>query len=115
MKEKWADKERIGHIIDSISNVEDIMLNISFDEFNLNLEKKLAIERLIEIIGEASNYVSIETRLEHSQLIPWGKMIGTRNFISHEYGKINYELIYQITIEDLPKIKPELEKIYYSF
>jgi len=52
-----------------------------------NRVKRLAIERLIEIVGEAANHVSKDI-IEQNTDIPWSKIIGLRNKIAHDYGEI---------------------------
>jgi len=58
MKHNLTDINRIEHIIESITNLESFLENVSFEEFSNNKEKILAVERSLEIIGEASNNIS---------------------------------------------------------
>ena len=48
MKHELGDKARISHVIEAIDNIEIILNNVSFEEFSKNIEKKLAIERLLK-------------------------------------------------------------------
>jgi uncharacterized protein with HEPN domain len=83
MKPNLTDKNRIQHIIEAISNLEEFLKDISFEEFSNNKEKILAVERSIEIIGEASNHIS-EKIIFHPQIsTPWRQIINTRNIIAH--------------------------------
>lgn len=43
MKHNLTDKNGIKHIIESISNLEDFLKNVSFEEFSNNKEKILAM------------------------------------------------------------------------
>ena len=58
MKHNLTDKNRIEHIIEAISNLENFLKDVSFEEFSNNKEKILAFERSLEIIGEAANHIS---------------------------------------------------------
>lgn len=111
MKNNVSNKERIGDILDAISKVEITLEGVELEVYLLDFRKKLIIERLFEIIGEAANHIDNEVKLKYSK-IPWGKMIGTRNFISHEYVRINHRLLYAVSVEELSIIKPILEEIY---
>ena len=73
MKHELGDIARINHIIDAISDIEQIINNVDLDLFLNNLEKKLAVERLLEIIGEASNHISEKILYESETSTPWGK------------------------------------------
>lgn len=68
-----------------------------------NLVVKRAIERNLEIIGEATNRIykrNPEFELEHTKDI-----IGLRNFIIHSYDNITDETIWAIIVNHLPKLK----------
>ncbi len=41
-------------------------------------------------------------------------MIGQRNIIAHEYGQIDYELLYKTAIDDIPVLIANLEIIFSS-
>jgi uncharacterized protein with HEPN domain len=75
------------------------------------LESKLlrsAVERQLEIIGEAAGKVSNGFREEHPE-IPWKKIISQRNVIAHEYGEIMQELIWVLVTNLIPDLITHLE------
>ena len=73
-----------------------------------------AVERKVEIIGEAARNVSINMQITHSE-IQWKRIIGLRHLLAHEYGEIKYEILWVIVTRDIPElvqlIKPILELI----
>lgn len=80
-----------------------------FEEYSKDTKTKRAIERNIEIIGEAVNRIlrkNKEFKLENAQ-----KIIGTRNRIAHGYDKISDDLIWSIVINHLPKLKVEIQQL----
>jgi uncharacterized protein with HEPN domain len=81
-----------------------------FFEFKKDLKTKKAVERNIEIIGEAvnriTNYKNSEIQIQNAKQI-----IGTRNRIAHEYDNISDEVIWTIIIRELPKLKDEIIKL----
>jgi uncharacterized protein with HEPN domain len=81
-----------------------------FFEFQKDLKTKKAVERNIEIIGEAvnriTNYKNAEIEIQNARQI-----IGTRNRIAHEYDNISDEVIWTIIVRELPKLKEEITKI----
>ncbi|KXK37155.1 MAG: DUF86 domain-containing protein [Saprospiraceae bacterium] len=78
-----------------------------FFEFQKDLKTKKAIERNIEIIGEAinriTNYKNAEIKIQNARQI-----IGTRNRIAHEYDNISDEVIWTIIVREQPKLKEEI-------
>ena len=51
----------------------------------------LALTRLLEIIGEASNRVPTEIQKKHSEL-PWLQMSGVRNRLIHGYDSVDFDI-----------------------
>jgi uncharacterized protein with HEPN domain len=77
-----------------------------FSDYLVDTKTKRAVERNIEIIGEAVDRIlkkDKEFKLESAQ-----KIIGTRNRIVHGYDKISDELIWSIVINNLPKLRKEV-------
>jgi uncharacterized protein with HEPN domain len=95
-------------ILQSINEIESYFEDRpkKFDEYLNDIRTKRAIERGIEIIGEAVN--RIVKRDEKFQLENIQKIIGTRNRIAHGYDKISDDLIWSIVINHLPKLKREI-------
>ena len=62
MKEKIGDKQRLAHILDAISEIEAYTGNVELKDFLGNSMMKFASIKQIEIIGEAANYITSETK-----------------------------------------------------
>jgi len=69
-----------------------------------------AVIRNFEIIGEASRNLPEKITKTYSD-VPWDEMYYLRNKISHEYFGIDYEIIWDISINYLPENKKQIEKI----
>jgi uncharacterized protein with HEPN domain len=70
----------------------------------------LALTRLLEIIGEAANRVPEEIQYQHPDL-PWMQMIAARNRLIHGYDSIDFDILWAIIKNDLPKLIYQLENI----
>lgn len=80
-----------------------------FESYRKNILLKRAIERNLEIIGEAMSRVLKEDpgfELENSR-----RIIGLRNQIIHGYDSVSDENIWAIVINQLPKLKEELNRL----
>jgi uncharacterized protein with HEPN domain len=62
---------------------QQIVGGVSRDEFLRNRTVQLAVERLLEVIGEAARRVSEAFRQAHPE-IPWRRIVAQRNVLSHE-------------------------------
>ena len=70
----------------------------------------LAIERSVEIIGEAARRVTATYQVAHPE-IPWREIIGQRNILAHEYGQIDHELLYKTAKRDVPALIVQIEHL----
>lgn len=66
-----------------------------------------AVERGVELIGEAARRISEQYKAAQPE-IPWRQIIGQRNVLAHEYGQIDHELLYKTAIEDIPELAEQL-------
>jgi uncharacterized protein with HEPN domain len=69
-----------------------------------------SLERVLELIGEAARRISLETQ-EAYPAIPWKDIIGMRNIIAHEYGKVDLDEIWKTMQEDVPRLVATLEEL----
>lgn len=74
-----------------------------------DIKTKRAVEREIEIIGEATNRI---LKLDSGfKINNTRKIIATRNKVIHGYDKVDDEIIWSIVINHLPKLKIEVESL----
>ena len=97
-------------ILLSINRIEEYIGNYSFMEFKRDNKTVDAVIRNFEIIGEASGKLPVYLKQKYTD-IPWAEMYVLRNKISHEYFGIDYEIIWDIAKNHLPKNKSQIEKI----
>jgi uncharacterized protein with HEPN domain len=98
-------------IVRSIDEIFDFLPEKKdFFEYQKDLKTKKAIERNLEIIGEAINRIS-QYKDRSISINNAQKIIGTRNRIAHEYDSISDEVIWTIIIKELPNLKIEIEDI----
>jgi len=104
------DKEVLTWLEDIRQAIEEIETflpeKLNFFEFQKDLKGRKAIERNIEIIGEAVNRilkVQPDIRIANAR-----KIVDTRNRISHGYDSISEDIIWTIVIKDLKNLKKEI-------
>ena len=84
----------------------------NFLTFQKDLKTKRAIERNIEIIGEAVNRI-LKVKPEF-QLTNARKIVDTRNRISHGYDSVSEDIIWSIIVRDIPNLEKEIEQLLSS-
>ncbi len=110
MKGRITDKIRINHILDAISEVEEYLTGVSYDEFIANSEKRFATIKQIEIVGEACNNITSDLK-EKYPAIEWKSINGFRNISIHEYFGVNFLIVWEIAKNDLPFLKTQFGRI----
>jgi len=78
-----------------------------FFEFQKDLKTKKAVERNLEIIGEALN--RILNKVPNIPITDSRKIVDTRNRIIHSYDSVTEDVIWLIAIKYLPILKDEVE------
>lgn len=82
---------------------------MKFESYKNDTLLKRAIERDLEIIGEAINRIlSIYPEIEINNA---KRIVGLRNQIIHAYDNISDENIWSIIINHLPKLKVEIHRL----
>ncbi len=110
MRPETKDLSRLWDILNGARNVVEYTTGQTFDQFLADGKTRHAVERNLEIIGEAARCVS-ETTRERLPEVPWKSMIGLRNVLVHEYGEIRYEILWLIMQEKLRPLILMLEAL----
>jgi uncharacterized protein with HEPN domain len=114
MRHEERDPANLWDMLEAARAVVDFTENLTLEAFLAagrdRQITRLAVERKLEILGEAARRVSPHFRDEHAE-IPWKELVGLRNVISHEYDKVNYTEIYRIVRERVPKLITLLEPL----
>ncbi|MBY0244891.1 MAG: DUF86 domain-containing protein [Sphingobacteriaceae bacterium] len=82
-----------------------------FSKYKTNLMLKRAVERNLEIIGEAVNRIITRDDLFISKISYAKSIIGLRNQVIHAYDNISDENIWSILINHLPKLHVEINNL----
>lgn len=104
------DKACLEDIIQSMRSVVVCMGTLTVDEFIKNELVSHAVERCLEIVGEATKRLSIQVRDSQPQ-IPWRKMAGMRDVLIYGYDAIDLNLIHSVATQLIPPLIPMIEAI----
>ncbi len=94
----------VRHILDAIKAIKFYTEGMDFKEFKKDQKTVDAIVRQFEIIGEATRHITTAYRECHTQ-VAWQKMVSMRNFLAHEYLRIDLDIIWDTVKKQLPELK----------
>lgn len=116
LKEEILDK--LEQVSESIEVIQERCKDYRFlDDFLLTPWGMTVLDACImrlQVIGETIKAIDDKT---HQELfadypqIPWRKIIGLRNIISHEYANIDYDIIWVVITKHLPPLKESIELV----
>ena len=102
------DAAYLWDMLDAARTVEQLSSGLDFPQYSNDRRTQLAIERSLEIIGEAAGRVSASFCDAHPE-IPWRQIIGQRNILIHEYGEVKQERIWKTVRENIPQLIEQLK------
>jgi uncharacterized protein with HEPN domain len=100
----------LNDILQSITVVETAVAGKSFADYQKDPILKLALERAVEIISEASRRIPDELKSTQPE-IPWPRVKGIGNVLRHEYHGLSDKIIWGVIVDELPKLRIAIEAI----
>lgn len=107
---KFRDGDYLEYMADRMVRIERATSGVDLAGFLANEDLQAAIERYIEVIGEAATKLSQHTR-DLAPDVPWGQVIGARNVIVHGYAQIEPDRIWDIVKSHLPSLRAAVERL----
>jgi uncharacterized protein with HEPN domain len=99
----------LRHMLDHAKEAAAMAAGKLRADLDTDRQLNLSLVRLLEIVGEAASRIPKEERARYPD-IPWSDIISLRNRLIHAYDKIDFDILWQIVVEDLPALIRELEK-----
>ncbi len=103
-------RDYVVDILNAIIEVEEFTRGMDFERFLTDKKTINAVIRSLEVMGEAAKRIPEDVRQEYPD-IPWKQMAGMRDKLIHEYSGMDLDIVWTAVKEELPPIKPLIEKV----
>jgi uncharacterized protein with HEPN domain len=100
----------LRHILDEIEFLKRISRDRTLADLINDDYFSHAVRSAIEVIGEAANNVPDSVKSEYTD-VPWKEMAALRNRIIHGYFRIDYSIVWNVILQDLPEVEPKIAAI----
>lgn len=101
-----SDERRVQDILDASDQILDVVKD-GRDAWDKDRLRQLAVERLLEIIGESANSLSDGFRAQYPE-IAWRDIIGLRIVLAHHYHRVDPNQVWVIAETEMERLAERL-------
>jgi uncharacterized protein with HEPN domain len=110
MQPSERDVAYLWDMLEAAREALEFTQGLVYEQFRLDRLRQSAVERKIEIIGEAARRLSESFKATHPE-VAWQRIIGQRNVLAHEYDSIRQEAMWLVLTQGLPPLIAALEAL----
>ena len=110
MRPDERDAAYLWDMLDAALAIKEFTAEMKYDQYIRDKRTGMAVERAVEIIGEAARNITEDFKQVHPE-IPWAGIIGQRNILAHKYFALKHERIWIVVTEYIPALIDKLESL----
>ena len=110
MSPEERDAAHLWDMLAAARLARELLEGVALEGYLRERMRQLALERALELMGEAARRASEAFQSGHPQ-VEWRRIVGQRNVLAHEYGAIDQERLYRTGKENVPGLIAVLERI----
>lgn len=107
------DKQLILQSLTYMSFIVEFIQNLSFDDFMKDFKLRMSVMFNFIQVGELENKFTSDFVNKYSD-INFRDIVGLRNFVVHNYSGVDYELVYDTSINDINTLEKNYRGILES-
>ncbi len=101
-------RQRLQDILDAIAEIERFTAGKSFQQYVADALVRRAVERLVEIVSEASRHLPQSLKDDHPS-VPWRQVADIGNVLRHAYDRLNDRRVWAVVTDDLAPVKQAVQ------
>lgn len=94
----------LRQIVEFADEVAALVTTRTREGLETNREFRRALERCVELIGEAATRLPEDWRVRHPE-IPWRQIIAMRNVMIHGYDEVAHDVLWDVATKDIPDLR----------
>jgi uncharacterized protein with HEPN domain len=103
------DDIRLRHLTTAAEKAVSYAAERSREDLDSDELLRLALTKLVEIVGEAAKQISDRTRDKYPD-VPWSAAARMRDRLVHHYFDINLDVLWSTVTQDLPALLEQLPR-----
>ena len=100
----------LRQIQDAARRLQMICAGRTFEKLLADWQAIAALERFLEIVGEAVKRLPADLRSRHPS-VPWKEIAGTRDRLSHGYDDVEHQVLWDAVQNDVPDLLVTVERM----
>lgn len=105
-----SQEQYLTDIDEAMADAQRFAEGHDLHDFLEDRQLRYAIERALEIIGEATSNLSDEIK-NRDQSLPWSEMRGLRNIVAHAYHRVKPARVWRVVTQDLPQTHEKIRSL----
>jgi uncharacterized protein with HEPN domain len=103
------DEAYLDDMLEAARLIRGYMRKVTFEQFWADSEKRDAVALRLSVIGEAASRLSPQAQ-KALPTVPFPAIRGLRNRIVHDYGSIDFRIVWQVTQTEITPLIRALEE-----
>jgi uncharacterized protein with HEPN domain len=105
-----ADLKFLWDMLEAARDASTFVVGVDRVGFLKDRMRQRAVERVVELIGEAARRISQSAR-DQLRGVQWGAIVATRHILAHDYREVDLEKIWRIATIHVPILIAELTPV----
>ena len=101
------DERHLLKMLELVQKIRSYCHQLSYEDFISDSMLTEACVFNLTQLGETAHKISSECTSLHPELA-WNELYGLRNRLVHDYSGTNFNLVWEIITEDLPKLEQQI-------
>jgi len=107
-------KVRLWQVLDRTNAIADLLEGRTFEQYRSDQHFRAALERHLEVIGEAVTKALRVEPLLNQQITDVAEIVAFRNRLAHGYDVLDDETVWSIAHAKVPVLRIEIEALLAS-